>query len=78
MASEKTDNREAWLEACRNNPLRNEAKLNIRNGTIHYKIYGQDGNFIPMTCADTTSNRRFVAWVQLYDRYTISGAHDGK
>jgi len=42
-------------------------KLKIKNGTIHYKIRQQDGMFQKMTCADTTSNRLFVQWVQVHD-----------
>lgn len=46
------------------------AKLDIRNGAIHYKIYQQDGSMQPMTCRDTTSNRVFISWLQSHDRYT--------
>lgn len=46
------------------------SKLKIKDGKIYYKLYAQDGTFIPMTCEDTYSNRLFVSWVQIHDRYT--------
>lgn len=45
-------------------------KLNIENEIINYKIYQQDGSMQAMTCRDTLSNRNFVEWVQIHDRYT--------
>lgn len=46
------------------------AKLDIRDGVIFYKLYGQDGKFIPMQVADNDNARRMVAWIQMHDRYT--------
>lgn len=46
------------------------AKLDIRNGVIHYALYQQDGSLQPMQTRDTYENRRFVEWVQIHDRYT--------
>jgi hypothetical protein len=46
------------------------SKIDIRDGVIHYRIYGQDGEFIPMTVRDTYSNRLLVSWIQIHDRYT--------
>lgn len=43
------------------------AKLDIRNGVIHYKIRQQDDSFVEMTLPDTLHWRRFVAWVQIHD-----------
>jgi hypothetical protein len=40
---------------------------------LHYKLYGQDGQLIDMTCADTPDMRRFVEWVRKHDRYTVAG-----
>jgi hypothetical protein len=57
-------------------PLNDFRKLDIRDGVIYYKIYAQDGSFIPMNCRDTISNRLFVSWVQKFDRYTVSGEED--
>ena len=37
---------------------------------LTYKLYGQDGTFIEMSCADTKSNRLFVEWTRMFDRYT--------
>lgn len=48
------------------------SKVRRHDGVISYKLYGQDGVFIPMTCADTYSNRLFVSWVQIHDRYSRS------
>lgn len=45
------------------------SKLVIRDGVIHYRVYQQDGSLLPMTCKDTLSNRLFVSWVQIFDRY---------
>ena len=39
-------------------------------GNVLYQIYGQDGAFVPMRCADTPSNRLFVIWLRQHDRYT--------
>lgn len=49
------------------------SKLNIRDGVIHYRLYGQDGEFVPMTVGDTHSNRLLVSWIQIHDRYTVRG-----
>lgn len=43
------------------------SKLRIIDGRIHYKVRQQDGSFQAMDCADTTSNRLFVQWVQIHD-----------
>ena len=45
------------------------SKLDIRDGIIHYKLYDQEGRFTPMTIRDSYSNRLFVSWVQIHDRY---------
>jgi hypothetical protein len=45
------------------------SKLDIRDGLIHYRLYDQEGNFTSMTVKDTHSNRLFVSWVQIHDRY---------
>jgi hypothetical protein len=50
--------------------IRDFSKLDIRDGVIHYRIYQQDGTLQPMTIRDTHSNRLFVSWVQVHDRYT--------
>ena len=50
--------------------LVDESRLNIGDGVIYYKLYGQDGKFIPMVVRDTPDMRRFVSWVQIHDRYT--------
>ncbi len=55
------------LEAPDTKSMVDLAKLDIRNGVIHYKIRQQDGSFVPMTIKDTTSNRYFVSWVQIHD-----------
>lgn len=52
------------------NDLKDRARLDVRDGVIHYAVYQQDGSMQPMTCPDTTSNRLFVSWVQAHDRYT--------
>jgi hypothetical protein len=46
------------------------SKLNIKDGVINYKLYLQDGTFMPMTIKDSYKNRLFVSWVQIHDRYT--------
>lgn len=51
--------------------IRNFSKLDIRDGVIHYRLYQQDGSMQPMTVRDTYSNRLFVSWVQIHDRYTV-------
>lgn len=53
--------------------LNDPSHLRIEGDTIHYRIYAQDGTFIPMTIRDTPHNRRFVAYVQVFDRYTEHG-----
>lgn len=55
------------------NALLTNAKLTIRDGRIHYRLYRQDGSIQPMDCADTPSNRLTVSWFQAHDRYTPSG-----
>ena len=45
--------------------------LDIRDGVIHYRLYAQDGKFIPMTCVDTPDFRRFVEWTRRFDRYVL-------
>ena len=54
------------------------SKLDIRDGVIHYRLYGQDGVFIPMTIEDTYSNRLFASWVQIHDRYSGGKKHEPK
>lgn len=54
------------------NALIDRARLDIRDGVIHYRLYQQDGSMQAMTCPDTPSNRLFVSWVQGHDR--MSGA----
>lgn len=49
---------------------RDFSKLDIRDGVIHYFLYSQDGKLIPMTVADTYSNRLLISWIQIHDRYT--------
>lgn len=49
--------------------IRDFSKLKIRDGAVHYRLYQQDGTMQPMSCADTPSNRLFVSWVQIHDRY---------
>lgn len=49
--------------------ISNFSKLDIRNNIIYYFIYQQDGSKQLMTLPDTTSNRLFVSWVQIHDRY---------
>ena len=53
--------------------LNDPSHLRIEGDTIHYKIYAQDGSFIPMTVRDTPHNRRLVAYIQIFDRYTEHG-----
>lgn len=36
---------------------------------LAYKLYGQDGRFIHLTCQDTPDMRRFTEWVRRFDRY---------
>lgn len=54
------------------NELLTKARLDIRDGVIHYRLYQQDGSMEAMTCRDTASNRLFVSWVQAHDRYTVA------
>jgi hypothetical protein len=51
------------------NDPRDFSKLRIVDGVIHYKLYQQDGSMVDMTVKDTHSNRLFVSWVQIHDRY---------
>jgi hypothetical protein len=41
-------------------------------GLLKYRLYGQDGRLIEMTCADTPSMREFTEWVRIHDRHTPS------
>lgn len=50
------------------NPLSPTRPLDIRDGYIHYFLYGQDGKQLPVKCLDTQSNRSFVVWTRKYDR----------
>ena len=50
-----------------------DSKISVVNGIIHYFIYRQDGTKQPMTAADRGSNRPYVSWIQIHDRYTGSG-----
>jgi hypothetical protein len=45
------------------------SKIKIVDGTIHYKLYDQEGKFTPMTLPNTYSNRLLVSWIQIHDRY---------
>lgn len=54
------------------NRITDWSRLKIVDGTIHYRLYGQDGSIQPMTCADNIENRNFVSWVQIHDRYVGS------
>lgn len=58
-------------------PLVDLSKLRIADGAIHYRIQQQDGSMQPMTCADTASNRLFVAWVQIHDGFIPKALADG-
>ncbi|MFO0958248.1 MAG: hypothetical protein U0800_12615 [Isosphaeraceae bacterium] len=46
------------------NELLAKAKLDIRDGRIHYGLYQQDGSMQPMDCPDTHDNRLLVSWIQ--------------
>ena len=48
-------------------------KLRFGDGTILYKLYAQDGSFIDMSVPDNYSNRLFISWVQIHDRYVVHG-----
>lgn len=50
------------------NALLDAARLDIRDGAIHYSLYQQDGSMQAMTCPNTFANRLFVSWVQAHDR----------
>jgi hypothetical protein len=56
------------------NELLAKARLDVRDGHIHYRLYQQDGSMQAMSCRDTPSNRLFVSWVQAHDRYTVGAA----
>lgn len=56
------------------NELVSKAKLELRDGQIHYRLYRQDGSMQAMSCRDTPFNRLFVSWVQAHDRYTVGAA----
>lgn len=49
---------------------RDFSKVRREAGVISYRIYGQDGVFIDMTCADTYGNCMLVSWIQIHDRYS--------
>jgi hypothetical protein len=57
------------LEALRST----RPKIEGADGTLHYRLYDQDGKFISMSCKDTLENRRFVEWTRMFDRYSGSG-----
>lgn len=44
--------------------------IETENDQILYQIYGQDGEFVSMRCADTPSNRMFVLWLRQHDRFS--------
>lgn len=66
--------REIEYEPC---ALRDFSKLKIVDGVIHYRLYQQDGSMVNMTVRDTYSNRLFVSWVQVHDRYTPPPRREG-
>lgn len=47
--------------------INDASRLDIRDGTIHFRVYQQNGYLQPMECADTPHNRRFVSWLQVHD-----------
>lgn len=49
------------------------SKLRLDGNLIRYKLYAQDRSFIEMTVKDTYSNRLFISWVQIHDRYVVHG-----
>ncbi len=53
--------------------LDDPSHLRIEGDVIYYKMYAQDGSFIPMTIKDTPHNRRFVAYIQIFDRRAEHG-----
>jgi hypothetical protein len=59
-----------WEVVIGENELIIKAKLEIRDGVIHYRIYQQDGSLQPMKCPDTLPNRLYVSWFQAHDRHT--------
>jgi len=48
-------------------PLVDLTKLRLAAGRIYYFVYQQDNTRQEMSCRDTTSNRLFVAWLQIHD-----------
>lgn len=48
---------------------RDFSKLRIRDGTIFYKLYSQDGTFVEMTMKDNLSNRLLASWIAIHDRW---------
>lgn len=63
-----------WVTEIEYEPCspRDFSKLKIVDGSIHYRLYQQDGTMVAMTIADTYSNRLLVSWIQIHDRY-VSG-----
>jgi hypothetical protein len=55
------------------NELLKKARLDIRGGRIHYRLYQQDGSMQAMDCSDTLDNRVLVSWMQAHNRYTPGG-----
>ena len=52
-------------------PLIDPAKLRfLPDGHLSYFLYQQDGSKQQMSCADTQSNRFYVAWFQIHDSPT--------
>ena len=37
-------------------------------GGLAYRIYGQDGQLVRLTCKDTMHNRNFIVWLRKFDR----------
>lgn len=50
------------------NSLEATRPLDIRDGRIHFNIYGQDGHFVALDIADNQYTRMFVVWLRKYDR----------
>ena len=53
--------------------IRDFSKLDIRDGKIYCFIYMQDGTKQPMVYEDTFTNRCFISWLQIHDRYIGTG-----
>ena len=58
------------LSLLRSNSFSTVAPIVAVEGVLHYRLYGQDGQFQSMTCCDTLENRKFVEWTRMFDRYT--------